>query len=211
VITLSIGGVLADAAAFAMLVLVLGVIGLTVAATMVVLRLRRRWRSLRESMRARLHGSGLLADPATPDARAVSAVAMASGSRFASPHWWATQQARRRMWRAVTAAGHAVKVARAAGAPVGDLPTVVRQLEGAARSADALARADADLPGSGRPGVLETRRVEEAALQVQQVALQSLQSITAVDVEPLLPIVRLEAAALAAGVRAAAVSRRPVT
>ena len=205
-ITLDIGGLLVDAAAFAALVVLIGFIGVVVLTTMMVVRLRRRWRSLRQ----RLHGSGILAESGRVDGSAVSAAAMASGSRFASPHWWATQQARRRMWRAVTAASHAVKVARASGAPVGDLTTVVRQLEVAARSADALARADADLPGSGRPGVLEARRIEEAALHVQQAALQSLQSIATVEIEPLLPAVRLEAAALAAGVRAAAVARRPL-
>jgi len=210
VITLDIGSLLVDAAAFAVLAFVLGAIGLTALATMMVVRLRRRWRSLRESARARLHGSGLLADARKVDRGTVTAAAMASGSRFTSPHWWATQQARRRMWRGVSAASHAVKVARASGAPVGDLPTVLRQLEAAARSADALARADADVPGNGRSGVLETRRIEEAALHLQQAALQSLQSVAAVEVEPLLPAVRLEAAALAAGVRAAAIARRPV-
>jgi len=208
---LDIGGLLVDAAAFAVLVVLLGLIGLTALATMMVVRLRRRWRSLRGSVRARVHGSGLIAESSPVDRSAVSAAAMASGSRLTSPHWWATQQARRRMWRSVTAASHAVKVARASGAPVGDLTTVVRQLEVAARSADALARADADVPGNGRSGVLETRRIEEAALHVQQAALQSLQSIATVEIEPLLPAVRLEAAALAAGVRAAAVARRPST
>ena len=210
-ITLDIGGLLVDAAAFAVLVVLVGVVGLTALTTLMVVRVRRRWRSLRESVGARMHGSGLLAGSGTADRGAVSAAAMASGSRLTSPHWWATQQARRRMWRSVTAASHAVKVARASGAPVGDLTTVVRQLEVAARSADALARADADVPGNGRSGVLETRRIEEAALHVQQAALQSLQSIATVEIEPLLPAVRLEAAALAAGVRAAAVARRPST
>ena len=50
--------------------------------------------------------------------------------------WIAAGRARRRLWRAVGAAGHAVAVAREAGAPTGDLETLCRRLRQAAADAD---------------------------------------------------------------------------
>jgi hypothetical protein len=108
----------------------------------------------------------------------------------------------------VRAADHAVTVARRAGAPVGELPTLVQQLDAAARSADAVVLATARGPRGGRPATLEVRRIEEAALQVQDAAVVSLQTAAGADVDPLLTTVRLEATALAAGRRAANALRR---
>lgn len=172
---------LIDAAVAVVLVVVVAFLVVTAVATVIVRRVRRRWRAL------------------------------AAATTLASPRGWAAQQARRRMWRAVRAADHAVAVARRAEVSVGDLPTLARQLEAAARSTDALVLATARGPRGGRPAILEVRRVEEAALQIHDAAVVSLQTAASADVDPLLSTVRLEAAALAAGSRAASVLHRPAT
>lgn len=202
---------LTDVAAVAVLVLLLGVIVLVAAATMVVRRSRRRWRTLRRRL--------LLRHPARPgvptllagvDGRALAASGVrAAATTVGSPRWWATQQARRCMWRDVTAARHAVSVARRAGAPVGDLPALARQLETAARSADALARAGARSPRSAAPATAEVRRIDEAAQQIRRAAVDSLQTVATAETDLLLPSVRLEVAALAAGMRAVGALRGP--
>jgi hypothetical protein len=106
------------------------------------------------------------------------------------------------MWRAVTSAEHAVGVARAADAPVGDLPALARRLRSAAGGVDAVLRAGAQ--GSSLRG--EDRaacdQVVKAAADIQRAALSSLR-LAQTDAEPLLSAVQIEVAALAAGVRAA--------
>jgi hypothetical protein len=205
--------VLVDVMAIFGLALLSGVVVLTVAATIAVRRVQRRWRSWRRRGVARLQEAGWVrAEPVTggPVVPAgVPAGALASAAHLARPQWWAVQQSRRGMWRAVAAARHSVGVAGRAGAPVGDLPTLVAQLEVAARSADALARADAGRAGGSRSHHREVRQVEEAALQVHEAAVASLHSVAVAESDALLPAVRLEVAALAAGVRAATASRRP--
>ena len=196
-----------DAAAVAGLLVLLAVIVIAAASTFMLRRLRRRWRALRRPVGRRSSGFGLLTRVPAIDGRRLAATGMSLATTLASARWWATQQDRRRMWRAVTAAKHAVAVARRAGAPVGDLPTLACQLEAAARSADALARAAAGSPRVGAPASTEVRRVEEAALQLHRAAVDSLKAIATTDVSPLLRSVRLEAQALAAGIRAVGASR----
>ena len=202
---------LVDAAAVAGLVMLLALLAVTLAATMVIRRSRRRWRVVRGLISRRSRGGPLSRRPAV-NGRALAASALGlTTNTVASPRWWATQNARRQMWREVTAAKHAVTVARRAGAPVGDLPALVRQLEGAARSADALAQADAHSPRRGRPATPEVRRVQRAALEVRDAAVDALQAAATAEVSPLLPSVRLEAAALAAGALAASTLRGPAS
>src|SRR4051794_38565521 len=75
----------------------------------------RRWRHLRTSVPWVARGApGAFAAGAPPPA--------------AARHWWTSQHERHRMWRAVSGAERAVRAARSAGAPTGDLRTVVRQL-----------------------------------------------------------------------------------
>lgn len=170
-----------DVTAVAGLVVLLAVIALAAATTLMLRRLRR-----------------------------LAAASTSLATTLTSAQWWATQQERRRMWRAVTAAKHAVAVARRAQAPVGDLPTLASQLETAARCADALARATAHSPRGTAVASTDVRRVEEAALQMHRAAVDSLQLIANSEVSPLLPSVRLEAQAVAAGIRAVGALRRPV-
>jgi hypothetical protein len=204
-----IEALLVEAAALAGLVLVVAFIFLTAAATIIVRRVRRRWHLERRPGRSRLSGYGLAHMVSVSGRHAVASMGLNAVDTVASPRWWATQQARRRMWRAMAAARHAVTVARRASAPIGDLPALLRQLEVAARSADALARAGAHGPGRAQPVIAEVGRIEDAATRLQDAAVQSLQALATADVDPLLPAVRREVAALAAGARAAALLGLP--
>lgn len=196
-----------DVAAVAGLVVLLAVIVLAAAATLMLRRLRGRWHAVRR------HPTGFRLSTRVPaiDRRRLASAGTSLATTLASARWWAAQQDRRRMWRAVSAANHAVTVARRAGAPVGDLPTLARQLETAARSADALARAAGRSPRGTAPASADVREVEKAALQMHRAAVDSLQAVATSEVSPLLHSVRLEAQAVAAGVRAVGASRRAAT
>lgn len=156
--------------------------------------LRRRYRALRYPVRFG-HGIGRRLD--------ISTLRAATLSTLGSPGWWAVQRDRHQMWRSVTAAQHAVAVARRAGAPIGDLRSLLRQLEAAARSVDALARASASTLPHRTAAAAEMYRVSRAAGDLHRTAVDSLRAMATADVEPVLSAVRLEVAALSAGIRAA--------
>jgi hypothetical protein len=180
----------------------IGVMGLlfiiaTGAATVVVVRgLRRRYRAARSRL---LSAQGAHHDLQSL-IRVSSSVASAS---IGSPGWWVVQNRRHRMWRAVTSAEHAVRVARRADVAVGDLPSLAGRLRAAANGVDAVLRA------SGREGSLRERdrldydRIVEAASELRAAALSSLRSGSHADTETIVSEVQIEVAALAAGVRAA--------
>ena len=170
-----------------------------VSAALAVRAVRRRYR--RRRSRVAMRGVGTTTRPDLPAVRAVAAATVAS------PAWWASQRDRQRMWRAVSAAQHAVAVAQEAGAPVGDLPALCRQLASAAGGVDAVLRASAGDRSWRRDASAE--QVEQAALDVQRAAVQSITMHTAADTQPTLSAVRLEIAALTAGVRAAGAASRP--
>jgi hypothetical protein len=129
--------------------------------------------------------------------------ARASIAGASTPGWWAAQSRRQRLWRAVTSAERALEVARAADAPVGDLPALTRQVRSAALGVDGVLRASA----SGGTLAPEDRaacdQVERAAADIRRAALSSARSVSQADTAPLLSAVQIEVAALAAGVRAA--------
>lgn len=187
------------------LLLLLGVVTmmllLAVATTtaLAVRAVRRRYRRLRS--RVGMRGIGTTARPDLPAVRAVAAATVGSTA------WWASQRDRQRMWRAVSAAQNAVSVAQQSGAPVGDLPALCRQLSTAAGGIDAVLRASAGDRSWRRDAGAE--QVERAALDVQRAAVESLTMVAAADTAPVLSAVRLEVAALAAGVRAAGAASRP--
>ena len=199
------------AAAVVGLVFLLVVIVLTAATTLMVRRVRRRWQALRRPVHLRPSGSRLSTRVPAIDRRRLAATGASLATTLASARWWATQRDRHRMWRAVTAAKHAVAVARRSGAPVGDLPALASRLEAAARSADALARAAALSPRGGAPASTDARQIEEAALEMHRAAVDSLQAVTTAEVSPLLPSVLLEVQAVTAGIRAVSALRRPAT
>jgi hypothetical protein len=147
---------------------------------------RRRYRSLRWRLEGVLRHSGTVAE-----------------SSLGSPAWWAVQGRRHQMWQAVTSAEHAVTVARRAEVPVGDLPALARRLHVAATGADAVLRA------GGRTGALRIEdrtdcdRIVAAAEDLRTAAMTTLRARSHADADSLVSAVRIEVAALAAGLRAA--------
>src|SRR3954466_11404501 len=103
-----------------------GIVAPVTAAWLAVRAARRRlrgWRQLRATVPWVTRGAG-------------SAFAMLAAAPVADRHWWLSQHERHRMWRAVSGAERAVRAARSAGAPTGDLRSLVHQLGSAARSVD---------------------------------------------------------------------------
>lgn len=132
--------------------------------------------------------------------RVTGSVAAAS---LGSPGWWAVQNRRHRMWRAVTSAEHAVSVARRADVAVGDLPALAGRLRGAANRVDAVLRASARQGSLRKEDRLDCDRIVAAAADLRSAALSSLRSGSHIDTDTVVSAVRIEVAALAAGVRAA--------
>ena len=100
------------------------------------------------------------------------------------------------MWRAVSGAERAVRAARSAGAPTGDLRVLVRQLRAAARSVDAALRA-----GAGNKG--ELAEVVATAGDIQQVAADALLSVARPASAGIAAAVEIEVAALRHGLAVA--------
>lgn len=100
-----------------------------VAGVLAAVWIRRRWRRLGLVLAGRV---GMAA-----------AGAGRKGVRWALAHpvpdarWWSAARARRQVLRAVAAAEQAVDAARAADAPVGDLPQLARRLRASADAVDA--------------------------------------------------------------------------
>lgn len=167
------------------LLIAMGVVGMLVVVTMgvttvlVVRAARRRYRAARERLR------GLRSAP------------------VGTPAYWSVQNRRHRMWRAVTSAEHSIGLARASDVAVGDLPFLTQRLRVAADGMDAVLRA------SARTGSLTTEdradcdRIIVAGAEIQAAALDSLRTASRADTEPVVSAIRIEVAALAAGVRAA--------
>ena len=85
---------------------------------------------------------------------------------------------------------------------VGDLPLLTAQLDTAARGVDSVYRASSRVRSLRPEARLEARRIEGAAQEIHRAALDSLRANVTADTEPILSAVRIEVAALAAGVRA---------
>ena len=176
---------------------VLFVITTGVVAVVVVRGVRRRYRSLRDRLSGFVQPSQL---DGTGPTRVRGSVAL---STVGAPGWWAVQNRRHRMWRAVCSAEHSVAVARRSDVAVGDLPALATQLRAAA------SRADAVLCVSARSGSLreedraDCERIEAAAADIHSAALSSLRSVSREEADPIVSAVQIEVAALAAGVKSA--------
>lgn len=182
------------------LVIATGVMGLlflmaiVVTSVVLVRGVRRRYRSVR----ARFLG---------PDGRPdLSGTLRASGSVAAaslgSPVWWRVQNHRHRLWKAVTSAEHAVGVARRANVATGDLPALARDLHAAATAVDAVLRASGHQGPLREEDRLDCDRIVVAADEIREAALASLRHGSHSDTEMVVSAVRIEVAALAAGLRA---------
>jgi hypothetical protein len=121
--------------------------------------------------------------------------------------WLAEARQRRRLWRAVAAAEHAVAAARQAGAPAGDLDGLCRRLRQAAGDADrslAVSRTPARRGEAGHASGPEVSEVLAAAGLIQDAAASALASMARHASASLAGDARREAAALSAGIAAAA-------
>jgi hypothetical protein len=178
-----------------------GVVGLlfiiatVVVAVALVRGVRRRYRSVR----ARFLVGGAHPDPQRRLGLPGSGVAASIGS----PGWWLVQGRRHRLWRAVTSAEHAVRVASEAGGAVGDLPALAARLRAAATTLDAVLRASERQGSLREEDRLDCDRIMAAAADVRDAALSSLRLDSHADTDSVVSAVQIEVAALAAGVRAA--------
>jgi hypothetical protein len=135
--------------------------------------------------------------------RDIGALRASASATVGSPGWWVAQRDRHRMWRAVSATEHAVGVAKRAGAPVGDLPTLARELAPAARGVDAVLRASARSPSMMSEARNERARIEAAAADLHRVTLESLRMVAEGATDHVESAARVEVHAVAAGLRAA--------
>jgi hypothetical protein len=162
--------------------------------------LRRRMRRLRRAGR-------VMAGRAAVVAAGAAARRGAWSVPLPDRRWLAAARERRRLWRAVGAAEHAVAGARQAGAPAGELGDMCRRLREAAGYADRC------LSVSGRPAasravhgagaLAEVSGVVTAAGLIQDAAASALAAMARPAAASLADDARREAAALAAGIAAA--------
>jgi hypothetical protein len=117
-------------------------------------------------------------------------------------HWVAATLARRRLWRAVTAAEHAVAQARKTGAPTGDLNSLCQRLRQTAAGTDrSLAIAGRAIPPGAPPARVSSQAADlvAAAGRIQDAAASSAASVSQSKVASLADDVRQEVIALSAG------------
>lgn len=167
-----------------------------VAAVVVVRRVRRGYRTARRRL--------LAAMARQPELRSVVRTSgSAAVASIGSPGWWAVQNRRHRMWRSVISAEHAVSVARRADVPVGDLPALAHRLRAAATGVDAVLRATSHQGSLRNQDRSECDQIVAAASDLRAAALSSLRSDAHTEIESLVSAVKIEVAAVAAGVSAA--------
>jgi len=126
------------------------------------------------------------------------------------PAWRRSQRARRRMHRAVEAASQAVRHADAAGAPVGDLPSVCRRLQSSAGQVDHLLRVPplpADPAALPADPVGEADAVAVAAGRIHAAARASLHQFASPAVTSASDAAHLEVVAVHEGLRATSLPR----
>ena len=118
----------------------------------------------------------------------------------ASLSWWSIRNERRALRRSVGAAEHAVTAARAAGAPVGELPALCRDLHRVHRDADRqLMLAALDGRGHDDQARAEAAAVRGSAEQIRSLAARALTVASGPASSQLAGQVEAEAVALAAG------------
>jgi hypothetical protein len=183
----------------AFIVLVLGAVLLPLSIVALgLVAIVRGSRRLRATALRRMRRGGR---PARMSAAGSAPFVAVASTTIASPRWWLAQHERQRMWRAVGAAEHAVDVARGAGAPVGDLAALTRQLSGAAHDVDASLRAGARLGWTSTDVRSDRDRIMSCAQGIQRAAMESLSAVSRLASESVAESVDREVAAVAEGVR----------
>jgi len=124
----------------------------------------------------------------------------AAGRPRANPSWWSIRSERRSLRRAVGAAEHSVGAAVAAGAPVGELPALCRDLRRVYRDTDRrLMLAAMDSHGPDDHVRSQAAAVRGSAGQIRSLAVQTLTETSGPAAGQLAIQVDTEATALAAG------------
>lgn len=164
---------------------------------------------LRRTVRRRLEGAGLVL---AGRAREAAAGAASAGWRWLwsrplpDRRWRSAGRAHRQLWRAVSAAEHAVAAARGGGAPTGELGALCRRLRQAAGDADrslAIQRRAADA-GALEAAASQVTELVSADGQIQAAVAATLGSSSRLAASGLADDVHREAQALAAGMASAA-------
>jgi hypothetical protein len=118
----------------------------------------------------------------------------------ANPSWWSIRGERRSLRRSVGAAEHSVAAAAAAGAPVGELPALCRDLRRVYRDADRrLMLAAMDSRAHDDQVRSQASAVRGSAEQIRSLAVRTLAETSGPAAGHLAAQVDTEAAALAAG------------
>jgi hypothetical protein len=141
-----------------------------------VRRMRRRVGSVTVAgmaAAARLAESAAITHPSM-QARELWLRAAASRPR-ADPSWWSIRNERRSIQRSASAAEHSVTAAVAAGAPVGELPALCRELRRLRRDADRrLMLAAVDGRGRDEQARVQVAAVRASAERIRSLAVRSL-------------------------------------
>jgi hypothetical protein len=124
----------------------------------------------------------------------------AAGRPRANPSWWSIRKERRSLQRSASAAEHSVAAAVAAGAPVGELPALCRDLRRLCRDADRrLMLAAVDGRGRDDQARAQVAGVRASAEQIRSLAVRTLTETSGPAASRLATQVNTEAAALDAG------------
>ena len=175
------------------ILLAAGIIAVAIGAAVAAcgLWLRREWRRRRAAAFAQLHGLAL--------GTAVAGMRWLWTRPRPDGRWRSLQRARRDLLRASVAAEHAVREAKEASAPLGDLEALCRRLRHTAidvdRSLRIAQRADVR---SDTEGLMEqARELASCGARIQQAAALSLARTHSVTSRDLVAHVRLEERAIA--------------
>ena len=167
---------------------------------------------LKRRVRRGLEAAGRAITARAAGGRAVGSVAASTGWRWLwsrplpDHRWIAARQARQELWRAVSAADHAVKTARQAGAPTGDLDALCRRLRRSAADADrslSVARRAPAAGGGLGPVPAQVGELIRTAGLIHDAAASAAASVTQPAARSLADDARQEAVALSAGIASA--------
>jgi len=176
------------------LLVVVGTVGVV---TWAVVAVRRRYRALRRRVEA-LRDGGAVAEIVRQLDAAWRRYPVTDAS------WRRSRRAQRSMWMAVEGSEKAVRHAEAAGAPVGDLPSLARRLHQSAGDVDRLLSLQAHgAPGTGTDeAYAQAASVTSAAQEIHRAATVSLHRFTSPDVAAVAAATSAEVQALHEGLRA---------
>jgi hypothetical protein len=163
-------------------------------------------------LKRRVRRLGRLGRAAAGRAGLVAAGAAGAGRRWLwsrpvpDRRWLAAVRERRRLWRAVGAAEHAVAAARLAGAPTGDLEGLCRRLRQSAGNADRVLAVQGSAAAGGGlgPASAQARDLQVTAGLIRDAAVSVAAAMAQPAAGSLAEDVRREVTALSAGIASAA-------